>query len=378
MKKVYYICIALVMGMASCKKDAYLTDGGLHNPQVDKSTYDYLAAHPHKMFDTLLLIVDHFNLKNEINNAKTFWAPTDYSIKRYFQMKEAEAKSENENITYTFDEFLADINVDSLRAYIYNDGTHDLNTAKTSYTYINNVSGVESYAFHKIKQPQGQWSYQDYYHLYYVKIRGEADNINEDGTAIVDRNDIGDLRILCQTAGIRTSTGTTINVLHNTHVFLADFNVVLNDGPVIDDIENGIRFTYDLKLKADANAYTFVRVDAPMAYIGETFSLPTEEISGLIGSSIIFYAIEPNGGLNNNYTANAPGHWFDTNGNVVAWGGSAMMFSEFKGGSNHFEIGQYPGRLAKGDVKTLKQAFVYTNRNNVKMRAEFIFNVTIN
>jgi hypothetical protein len=377
MKKIYYICMALVFGFASCKKEAYLTDGGLHSPQVDKSTYDYLAAHPHKMFDTLLLIVDHFNLKNEINSAKTFWAPSDYSIKRFYQLKEQEAKLENENITYTFDEFLSDLNVDSIRSYIYNGGNYDLNSAKSSYEIISNVSNVEAFAYHKVKQAQGQWSYQDYFHLFYVKVRGEADQINEDGTVMVDRNDIADLRIKCQTSGIRTSTGTTINVLENTHVFLADFNVVLNSGPVIEDLENGIRFTYDLKLKAAAD-YSHVKVDVPMGWMADVFSLPAAEIPGMIGNSIIFYAIEPNGSLNNNYTAAAPGHWFDTNGNVVAWGGTAMMFSEFKAGTLQFEIGQYPSRLARGDVKTLKQAFVYTNRNNVKMRAEFIFNVTIN
>lgn len=377
MKKIYYICFALVFGFASCEKEAYLNDGGLHSPQVDKNTYDYLASHPHKMFDTLLLIVDHFNLKNEINNAKTFWAPTDYSIKRYFQLKESQAKAVNENITYTFDEFLSEINVDSVRSYIYTGGTYDLSTARTAYQTITNVSNVEPFAYHKVKQPQGQWSYQDYYHLYYVKVRGENDNVNEDGTVMVDRNDIADLRILCQTTGIRTSSGTTINVLDNRHVFLADFNVVKNDGPTIEDLENGIRFTFDLKLKA-ANDYSHVKAPAMLAYVAETFSLPLAELPGLIGSSIIFYAIEPNGSLNNTYTANAPGHWFDGAGNVVTWGGTAMMFSEYKAGAQGFEIGQYPGRLAIGDVKTLKQVFVYTNRNNVKMRAEYVFNVTIN
>lgn len=377
MKKLYILCIALVVGFASCKKDAYLTDGGLHNPQVDKSTYDYLAAHPHKMFDTLLLIIDHFGLKNEINNAKTFWAPTDYSIKRYYELREALAKAENENITYTFDDFLSEIQVDSLRSYIYSEGTYNLSNAKMTYTNISNVSGVEQFAYHKQKLPQGQWNYQDTYNLYYVKIRGEADKINDDGTILVDRNDIADMRILCQTAGIISSTGTTINVLTNRHVFLSDFTNATNDGPVIEDIDNGIRFTYELKIKA-ANDYSGVKVDAPMGWVADAFSLPVAEIPSMIGNSILFFAIEPNGNLSNNYTAVAPGHWFDTNGSVVAWGGSAMLFSEWKTNNLQFEIGQYPGRLAIGDKKTIKQVFVYTNRNNQKLYAEFVFNLTVN
>ncbi|MNV98253.1 hypothetical protein D3C71_1934940 [compost metagenome] len=54
MKTLYRFALLLAFGLTviGCKKAAYLTDDGLHTAEVNLSTYDYLAAHPHGMFDT--------------------------------------------------------------------------------------------------------------------------------------------------------------------------------------------------------------------------------------------------------------------------------------------------------------------------------------
>jgi hypothetical protein len=377
MRTLILILVVCVISFASCKKAAYLTDDGLHSEYVDMSTYDYLKSHPNGMFDTLLLIVDHFGLKNELNSAKTFWAPSDYSIKRFFKLKEALLKEENENAEYTFDQFLSDIEVDSLRAYMYSDAQHTLSTANTSYTHLNNGTSIDGFAYNKQKQPQGQWSYQDIYYLYYIKVRGEADQTAPDGSIRVDRNDQADVRVLCQTTGIKTNTGTVINVLNNYHTFIADFNESGESGPLIEDLENGLRFTYAVSFKA-ASSYSGATVTVPSAWIAETFALEADEIPSMIPNSIAFGAIEPNGTFNTNYTANAPGHWFSADGTVVPWGDNARLFSEYMPASWTFSIGQYPNRSAVGDTYTIKQALEYTNRSNKKLRVEFVFNVRIN
>ncbi len=377
MKVFCMFFLAVIIGFSSCKKAAYLTDDGLHVAEVNMSTYDYLAAHPYKMFDTLLLVIDHFNLKEEINKATTFWAPSDFSVLRHFNVKKDSVTSADENAVYTFTDFLNNMSVDSVRSYIYNDGQHGLDKAKTEYTTIENKSGIGGFAFHKQRQPQGQWSFQDVYHLYYLKVRGQPDAVGPDGSVRIDRNDLADTRILCQTTGIKTNTGTIINVLANTHTFITDFSHVINNGPRVDDLPDGIRFTYAVSFKA-ANAYTGTSVVASSAWIAETFGLTADEIPSLMGSSIIFYAIEANGALNSTYTANAPGHWFDGNGNVINWGASARLFSEYNASAFTFNIGQYPNTLGVGDKYTIRQAMVYTNRNNQKIKAEFYFNITIN
>lgn len=377
MKTIYISLLAVLLGFSACKKAAYLTDDGLHQAEVNQTTYDYLASHPNHMFDTLLLIIDHFGLKEEVNNAKTFWVPSDYSIANYYDLKRALKLEQDENATYAFADFLEDINVDSVRMYLYADGQHSLNNAKTDYTAMDNGTEIDGFAYNKQLQPQGQWSYQDVYFLYYIKVRGEPDATAPDGSVRVDRNDLADMRVLCQTTGIKTASGTVLNVLDNRHVFIADFAPTADSGPFIEDLEDGgIRFTYSVKFKP-ASAYIGASVTASSAWIADAFKVEADEIPDLLGSSIIFYAIEPDGTLNGNSTANAPGHWFGANGNVVAWGADARLFSEYDEEAFTFTIGQYPDRSAVGDTYTIKQALVYTNRNNEEIRAEFVFNVTI-
>jgi len=378
MKPIYTSLLAILIGFSACKKAAYLTDDGLHVAEVNQDTYDYLASHPNHMFDTLLMVIDHFGLKDEINNAQTFWVPSDYSIAKFYQFKRVLALEADENASYEFDDFLADIDVDSVRTYLYNDGQHSLNNAKTSYTAMDNGTAINGFAYNKQLQPQGAWSYQDVYHLYYIKVRGEPDETAPDGSVRVDRNDQADTRIPCQTTGIKTASGTVLNVLSNQHTFIADFYPSAESGPYIEDLEGGgLRFTYSVKFKP-ASAYTGASVTASSAWIADTFNLDAADIPRLIGSSIVFYAIEPDGTLNGTSTANAPGHWFDANGKVVAWGADARIFSEYSAGSFTFNIGQYPDRSAVGDTYTIKQAMVYTNRSNERIRVEFVFNVTIN
>jgi hypothetical protein len=58
-------CSSLVLGVLavvllnSCKKNSYLTDGGLHSAQPPLSTYEYLKQHSWQSFDTLITIIDH-------------------------------------------------------------------------------------------------------------------------------------------------------------------------------------------------------------------------------------------------------------------------------------------------------------------------------
>lgn len=375
--KIILLCIAFaICCLSSCKKADYLTDDGLHVAEVNLSTYDYLAAHPHHIFDTLLMVVDHFGLKEEINNAKTFFVPTDYSINKYYNLRELIVQESDENAVYEFSQFLDELNVDSVRAYFYDGEQYSLDNANTSYTAIANRSGIDGFAFHKQKQPMAQWSYQDIFYLYYVKIQGEPDQTSPEGTPRVDRNDRADTRVLCQTTGIKTSSGTLINVLDNRHVFIEDFKEG-ESGPMIEDLENGgLRFTYAVSFKP-SSAYLGADVVVSGEWIAEAFGVEAADIPGMIGSEITFGAIEPNGTFNTNSTANAPGHWFAADGAVVTWGETARLFSEYNASAFTFAIGQYPDRSAIGDSYTIKQAMRYTNRMNETIWVEFVFNISI-
>lgn len=213
MTRILIICLLL---FTACKKDSYLTDGGLSSAHTDLSTYDYLAKHQFQMFDTVIMIIDHYNLKNEVNSAKTFFAPTDYSVARFLQHKLDSVRQINENNRYSLDDMYNDITVDSVRQYLFKEAITVPDAQETAVTYT--TLGNTPAAILKIKQTDPAyytWSKTPVYLLYYTKVRGSLDN------STTDPNDPdADTQVPCQTTGILTSSGGVLHVLTNQHVFV--------------------------------------------------------------------------------------------------------------------------------------------------------------
>jgi hypothetical protein len=139
-----------------------------------------------------------------------------------------------------------------------------------------------------------------------------------------------------------------------------------------------VTLTYDISFPFSATVYpgTTVTLDDDIIALAKAFVLQPGEITSSIGNSIKLYAVESNGTLNANTTANN-GHWFNTGGNVCAWGGEARVFSEFNGTALSFAIGQYPGQCAVGNKYTIKQALVYEYESGKTVQATFVFNITL-
>jgi len=93
---------------------------------------------------------------------------------------------------------------------------------------------------------------------------------------------------------------------------------------------------------------------------------------------IAYAAVESDGSLNYETTANGYGFWFDSDGNVIDWGSDndSRLFSEFSSSSFEFSIGQYPGKSVAGDTYTVKEAFIYT-KNGTQYQITFVLNITI-
>lgn len=190
-----------IMVLVSCKKDAYvIEDGGIANDNTDLSTYDYLKSHQYHYFDTLIMIIDHFNLKDTINNAGTFFAPTDYSLNSTINFYNDNLDSLYKHVTSKF-----------ITQYCFSDTTLTLNNAKTTTVLYKNwadtTNGLKKTAYTETVVS----SVFSYYILQYVKINGKVDPASgtpEDG-------DLPDAVLNCQTTGIKTSTGTNLNVFSN-------------------------------------------------------------------------------------------------------------------------------------------------------------------
>jgi hypothetical protein len=211
------IFIVLLIAITSCKKSAYLTDDGIHTAKSPLSTYDYLKQHSWKSFDTLITIIDHFNLKEEVNRAGTFFAITNNSIKRYMDIRLQEKRLTNAQAMYSLDSLFKEMTADSLRQYLF---TEKLTLADASKTQPVPYTSKANTPFALWKQLQTSSTYTQYtsgavYLLYFVKVRGELDS----PLTTPPQNEI-DINVQCQTTGIEPSSGGILHVLSNQHTFV--------------------------------------------------------------------------------------------------------------------------------------------------------------
>ena len=205
MKSLYITCIICILLACACKKESYLTDGGLHNANTSLSTYDYLAQHAAHYFDTTILLIDHFGLKDSVNKAGTFFVFTDYAI-NLLMAKEGYA---------SLGDLYNNTSSKIITQYLFTDSISLYNTTG-SVQLENNWAGAPAPC--GVKKLQGTYTVNltnssatyTFYYLQYVKINGVLD-----GSANAPGDDPADLAISCQTTGIRTATGTTLHVLVN-------------------------------------------------------------------------------------------------------------------------------------------------------------------
>ncbi|GGH09035.1 hypothetical protein [Mucilaginibacter phyllosphaerae] len=199
------LAIFLAFGMAACKKDAYLTDGGLSKVKTSYSTYDYLKNNQYHQFDTVMTLIDHYQLKNTVNNAKTFFAFTDMSVN--LLMKSLKVT--------TIDQLTDSVSAKLFTQYMFNKTITLDDATLTAVPYTNEVGSAAPSAIKKVSTGVPVYLANsapvfNYFTLEYVKINGAVD-----GSAGTPANDLIDLVLQCQTTGIQTSTGTTLHVLVN-------------------------------------------------------------------------------------------------------------------------------------------------------------------
>lgn len=142
-----------------------------------------------------------------------------------------------------------------------------------------------------------------------------------------------------------------------------------------------VNFVNNVSLPFGAG-YTATPVAIDQARFAEMFAITVDELPGLMTEGkITLYAIEENGTLNPQQTANG-GHWLTDKGNVTTWGNNSFFYSELNPGALIFNIGQHPevtvaAGVAVGDTYQLRQALVYEYEPGKTAQATFVFNVTI-
>ena len=125
------------------------------------------------------------------------------------------------------------------------------------------------------------------------------------------------------------------------------------------------------------SVYPTTNINVDLKALSAFFDVDSTQLSSMFGSSIEYAALNSNGDLHTSSTANAPGHWFDDQGNVVTWGNSSFIFSEFNATNFSFKVGQYPNVCNLNDEFTIRQVLTYTNSLGEKLRMVFVFNINI-
>ena len=142
----------------------------------------------------------------------------------------------------------------------------------------------------------------------------------------------------------------------------------------IESLSNTLPYTISMPLKND---YTPQELSIDLNYLSSTLDLSPEEIKANWGKTLLFYGIHPDGSYEQKSTAIAPGHWFDSLGNIVEYGENSFVYSEIDTNQFTIKVGQYPNRSKLGDAYKFKQALVYKKSEKEEIQIIFDFVVTI-
>jgi len=215
MKNILYITLLLILA-SSCQKEDYKNDGGVSDPHVNKTTYDFLKEHG--SFDSLVRIIDHAGIKDIINSKITLFVTTDYGVKDYVMAKKQEKIVEvgDENISFSITDIPKNELRDSMMIYVYDGEINRENLSTENKYFTSKFGAIPNVRFNiKLRRTRDFSSYLDYVdYLNFTKVIKSLDADEPDYNAIPD----GDLdrSFDCQTSGLITTTGV-VHVLTNDH-----------------------------------------------------------------------------------------------------------------------------------------------------------------
>lgn len=137
-----------------------------------------------------------------------------------------------------------------------------------------------------------------------------------------------------------------------------------------------VNLSMDQFLADQGGKYPHVSAKVDMKTVAQSLGVTERELKSGFGSKILFAAINPDGQVCTNSTANAPGHWFAADGYVSAFtSGTPTVFSEFDSSTYTFNVGQYPGRCPAGSQYTLLQSLSYLPGDGKTLARRVVFRI---
>ncbi len=142
---------------------------------------------------------------------------------------------------------------------------------------------------------------------------------------------------------------------------------------------SNLTLTYDVELPFDPSSWGYTRFALPdISPVCRALGLSASELRSKLGTEVDFVAVNSYGTLTSeSNTSNGCGHWFSAAGNVVDYGASSYIYSEYQKDSFTFHLGQYPGRCTVGRTYTVREGFRYAAPDGKRYLVTFVFNVKI-
>lgn len=139
------------------------------------------------------------------------------------------------------------------------------------------------------------------------------------------------------------------------------------------------------ELAYDGYSYTSTRVQYDMAAVSQALGLSTAQLKSVgraASSNPRFVGVSANGNITTGTTTSTSsntcyGHWFTKAGNVCGYDNNAAIFAEFYPDKYGCYVGQYPGRLTRGQTYTVRQAIQYTTGGK-QYTATMVVNLKVN
>ena len=140
----------------------------------------------------------------------------------------------------------------------------------------------------------------------------------------------------------------------------------------------------DAELAYSKDSYTSTRVQYDMGAVSQALGLSTKQLQSVgrtASANPRFVGVDANGAIHTGTTTSTSsntvfGHWFNAAGNVCNYDGSARIFAEFYPDRYGCYVGQYPGRLTRGQTYTVRQAIQYQH-DGKRYTATFVVRLKI-
>jgi len=222
---ILWVALGSVLLLAACKKDGYRNDGGPSNEFVNMTTYDFLRSHP--KFDSLVRIIDHAGMKDEVNGNVTFFVTTNWGVADYVSAKKQQKiiEVQDENIAFSIDSIPAQELRDSLKMYLFEGPITRENLTTEGAYFVSKLGPQDSVRFRiRLRRVFAYPDFLDYVdYVNFTKVIGTLDSDELDPNSIPQNQ--RDRSFDCQTSGIITTTGVI-------HVLSGDHRLFFNEQPM--------------------------------------------------------------------------------------------------------------------------------------------------